>query len=233
MPCAGTVTAEPLPGDRGPRPARRVGSLPTPPAIRPPMRSPIAVAAAPRPAPPSARRARTMVPLSAVAHFEPGQHAARGQSPGPVRRQHDLVQSDAGRLARRGDAGDRGGDGASRRAGDDPRHLPGHRPGVPGVADQRALSDRGRAARRLHRAGRALRELHPSDHDSVDIAVGRGRRGAGADAVQHRIQHHGADRRHPADRHRQEERDHDDRFRARRRAEPGARARARRSTRPA
>ena len=30
---------------------------------------------------------------------------------------------------------------------------------------------------------------------------------------------HGADRRHPADRHRQEERDHDDRFRARRRAQ--------------
>ncbi len=32
--------------------------------------------------------------------------------------------------------------------------------------------------------------------------------------VQHRIQHHRADRRDPADRHRQEERHHDDRLRA-------------------
>ena len=42
-----------------------------------------------------------------------------------------------------------------------------------------------------------------------------------------------ADRHHPADRHRQEERDHDDRLRARRRARRRACRRARRSTRPA
>ena len=59
--------------------------------------------------------------------------------------------------------------------------------------------------------------IHPH-HDPVDPALGRRRRGAGADAVQHRVQHHRADRRHPADRHRQEERHHDDRLRARRRA---------------
>ena len=35
----------------------------------------------------------------------------------------------------------------------------------------------------------------------------------------HRVRHHGADRRHPADRHRQEECDHDDRLRARCRAQ--------------
>ena len=35
---------------------------------------------------------------------------------------------------------------------------------------------------RLHRARRALRELHPPDHDPVDAAVGRRRRAARADA---------------------------------------------------
>ena len=39
-------------------------------------------------------------------------------------------------------------------------------------------------------------------------------------AMRTRIQHHRPDRRHPADRHRQEERDHDDRLRARCRAQP-------------
>src|SRR5207249_4114045 len=57
-------------------------------------------------------------------------------------------------------------------------------------------------------------------HDPVDLAVGGGRRGAGDDRDQYRVQHHGTDRRHLADRHRQKERDHDDRFRPRRRAQP-------------
>jgi hypothetical protein len=34
----------------------------------------------------------------------------------------------------------------------------------------------------VHRARRALRELHPPDHDPLDAAVGRDRRAAGADA---------------------------------------------------
>ena len=51
---------------------------------------------------------------------------------------------------------------------------------------------------------------------------------AGNDLGDHRDHRH-----HPADRHRQEERDHDDRLRARRRAQAKARRRARRSTRPA
>ena len=48
-----------------------------------------------------------------------------------------------------------------------------------------------------------------------------------------RPRHHRDHRHHPADRHRQEERDHDDRLRARRRARARARRRARRSTRRA
>ena len=91
-----------------------------------------------------------------------------------------------------------------------------------------------RAAHRLHRARRALRELHPPDHDPVDAAVGGRRRAPRA----HRV---------PArefdvialigiillDRHREEERDHDDRLRARGGARAGHVARARRSTRRA
>ena len=56
---------------------------------------------------------------------------------------------------------------------------------------------------------------------------------AGAAAVRHRAQRDRADRHHPADRHRQEERDHDDRLRARGGARATASRRRRRSTRPA
>ena len=49
--------------------------------------------------------------------------------------------------------------------------------------DSEPYSDRRGAARRLHRARHALRELRPPDHDPVDAAVGRRRRGAGADGV--------------------------------------------------
>ena len=69
--------------------------------------------------------------------------------------------------------------------------------------------------RRLYRAGRALRKLHPPADDPLDAALGRGRRAARA--ATHRLwprrdRHH---RHRAADRHRQEERDHDDRLRAR------------------
>ena len=37
---------------------------------------------------------------------------------------------------------------------------------------ERADADPGRAPRRLHRARRALRELHPPDHDPLDAALG-------------------------------------------------------------
>ncbi len=127
----------------------------------------------------------------------------------------------------------RPGHAPDRHAGIDPRQLRGHRADLPAIAGQRADADRGGAGRRLHRAGRAVRELHPPDHHPVDPALGRRRRGAGAAAVQHRVQHHRADRRDPADRHRQEERHPDDRLRARCRAQQDACRRARRSSRPA
>ena len=100
-----------------------------------------------------------------------------------------------------------------------------------GVADQPAVADPGGGGLRLHRAGRALRELHPPADDPVDPALGRRRRAAGADDHRQRPGRDRHHRHHPADRHRQEERDHDDRLRDRRRARARARARARRSTR--
>ena len=97
----------------------------------------------------------------------------------------------------------------------------GHGAGVSGLAGERADADPRRAARRLHRARHALRELHPPAHDPLHAALGRRRRAAGAAAAAHRAQRHRADRHHPADRHREEERDHDDRLRARGRAQRG------------
>src|SRR5208282_6104519 len=59
------------------------------------------------------------------------------------------------------------------------------------------------------------RKLHPSDHDSLDAALGRRRRNSRAAPIPRRPERDRADRNHPADRHRQEKRNHDDRLRAR------------------
>ncbi len=111
--------------------------------------------------------------------------------------------------------------------------LPGCRGGVPVLAVNEAAAGAGGDRHRLHRAGRALRELHPSDHDPVHAAVGRRGRAAGADDRRRRPRRHRHHRHHAADRHRQEERHHDDRLRARRRARGRASRRARRSIRRA
>ena len=101
------------------------------------------------------------------------------------------------------------------------------------VARRRAVADPRRRGHDLHRARRAVRELHPSAHDPVDAAVGRRRRAAGADAVRLRPVGDRADRHRAADGHREEERDHDDRLRARSRAQRRACRRATRSCRRA
>ena len=59
--------------------------------------------------------------------------------------------------------------------------------GVPDVARQRAVADSGGARHRLHRARRAVRKLHPSDHDPFDAAVGGRRRDSGAADLPARI----------------------------------------------
>ena len=99
--------------------------------------------------------------------------------------------------------------------------LSGHGRVVHELAVERAAADSGRAGHGLHRARRALRELHSSGHDSLDAAVGRRGRAAGADALRPGPERRRDHRHHPADRHREEERHHDGRLRARGRAHAG------------
>ena len=155
------------------------------------------------------------MPLSAFAHFTSKVEAAVGQPSGAVPGGDVVVQSGAGlsRSARRSTG--------SRRLQRELRVpptldgvVPGHGAGVPGLAVIDAAARRGRDPRRLHRARHALRELHPPDHDPLGVAFGRRRRAARADAAALRSERDRDDRRHSADRHRQEERDHDDRLRA-------------------
>ncbi len=66
--------------------------------------------------------------------FCPGQHPARGQPPGPVRRRHGVVQPGAGGVAEPGPAGDRGGGRQARHAGHGAWQLSGHGQGVRAIA---------------------------------------------------------------------------------------------------
>jgi multidrug efflux pump len=89
---------------------------------------------------------------------------------------------------------------------------------LPGLAGQPADPDPHRADRGLPGARHALRERGAPDHHPLHAALGW--RGRDPRAADHRLgaEHHLADRRDPADRHRQEERHHDDRLRRRRAA---------------
>ncbi len=69
--------------------------------------------------------------------------------------------------------------------------------------------------RGLCAARHPLRELHPSDHHHLRPAVGRHRRADHADGVQDGPLGHRHDRHRDAGRHREKERDHDDRLRDR------------------
>ena len=160
----------------------------------------------------------TMISLSAVAHF------TQGSTPLAVNHQGLLVATTISFnlppnvSLSTAVSHHRSHHEPDRRARHHSRHVPGHGEGISGFAQQPALPHPGSADHDLHRARRPLRKLRPSADDPVDAAIRRRGRPAGPDGVSYRIQHHGADRRHSADRHREEERDHDDRFRARRRA---------------
>ena len=91
----------------------------------------------------------------------------------------------------------------------------GSRAGVPGVAEGTVDPGAGGDLRRLCAARHPLRELHPSDHHHLRPAVGRHRRADHADGVQDGPLGHRHDRHRDARRHREKERDHDDRLRDR------------------
>ena len=147
--------------------------------------------------------------------YAPGRDAARGQSSEPVCGDDNLVQSRAGQVAERRDGGD-----SARVAGDppagaiSPEASPARRSNIEKSLGDGAASRGGGGRRDLHRARHPVRELHPSDHDPVHAAVG----GLGAVAralhVRHPVHDHRAYRGDPVDRHREEERDHDDRLRS-------------------
>ena len=175
----------------------------------------------------------TLVPLPSIATGDAHTDAAGGHAPGTVPRHHALLQPGAQRRAGGRGQGGRRGDAADRPALGHSRQLPGDRAGVRRLAVERALAHRRRAVRRLRRARNPVREPGPPDHDPLHAAVGRAGRAGGALRLPHRLQHHRAHRRGPAARHREEERHHDDRLRARGRATRRARARPRRSAAPA
>ena len=148
-----------------------------------------------------------------------------GQPPGHRARDDDLLQPRRRRDARGCEWRHRAGRGRHRHADDGARRIRRHRAAGAAVERRAGAADRRGAGRDLHRARRALRKPGAPGHRAVDAAVGGRRRRAGAADVQDGLLAHRADRRVPADRHRQEERDPDHRLRA------GGRARARASVR--
>jgi multidrug efflux pump len=168
--------------------------------------------------PSSASSTNGQVPLSAIVQVKQRAGPLQDHASGPVSGHHDFLQSGRRRILGSRSRGDQAGGKGHRPARQIRHRLPGHGRGIPERADQPGLAAAGLGDHHVHRARRALRELHPSGHDSLDAALGRHRRHAGAHHRGRRprcTRHH---RHHSSDRHREEERHHDDRFR------PGGRA---------
>ena len=144
-----------------------------------------------------------------------GERAALNQPPGTVSGGHVFVQPRAWRVARWRGRGGRSLAARHRSAGELRGRIRGDRPRLSGGTGQRAHPHPGGGHYRVYRARSPLRELHPSDHDSLDATIGWCRRAAGADGDRQRADDHRAHRHRPSHRHRREERDHDDRLRAR------------------
>jgi preprotein translocase subunit SecF len=130
----------------------------------------------------------------------------------------DLVQPRRGCVTRRGDSGSRA-HRARDAAGVDHGRVLGDGAGVSGIAEGNGDPDPDHDLHHLHHPRHSLRELHPSGDDphrpsvrGVRRAVRAVHHARGARGVRLRRHHH-------ADRHRGEERDHDDRLRARASAE--------------
>ena len=139
------------------------------------------------------------------------------------RRLDDLVQPRRGPVAERGQDRDRQRDRAHRHAVDGPRRLRRHRRDLPAIAVEHAASVRRRAARRSISCSAILYEslIHPITILSTlfSASVGAALALWLFDTQFTIIAAIGV---LLLDRHRQEERDHDDRFRARGGARPGA-----------
>ena len=116
-----------------------------------------------------ARHRRSAVHLHAL---HAGHHAHFPASPGSVPGHHVFVQPYGGyRAQRRRDRHQsrRSGDGTARQHH---RQIRRHRAGLSGFAAQSAHPDRHGSARRVYRAGHALREPDPPAHHHLDPALG-------------------------------------------------------------
>jgi hypothetical protein len=174
------------------------------------------------------------VPLSSIATFEERPEPLLINHLEPVSRR--TRSPSTCRAAARSETRSRRSAGSRRRSGcptASSRASRAPRRRVRELAVERAVPDRGGDPDHVHHPRDPLRELHPSDHDPLDAAVGRDRGPPGPHGGRQRPRGHRDHRDHPPDRHREEERDHDDRLRARRREERRASRRARRSTRRA
>ena len=154
---------------------------------------------------------RSFVDLHAL---HAGDHAHFAATPGAVPGNHAFIQPDGKRLAERRRGRHQPGASGDGAAGQHHGQVRGHRAGLSGSACQPAHSDLNGAAGGLYRAGDSVREPDPPADDHFDAAVGGRGSADGHGPVQKRSGHRRHDRDYPADRHREEERDHDDRFRA-------------------
>jgi multidrug efflux pump len=111
---------------------------------------------------------RCRCPPSRGSRRESAPRSAGHHAPGAVPVRHAELQSGAGAFARRRGRCRRPAEPASAC----PRRSPAAIPATPpssAVARRRAVADPGRGGGDLHRAGRAVRKLDPSDHDPVHL----------------------------------------------------------------
>ena len=147
-----------------------------------------------------------------------GHRPAGDQSSRTVPRHHHVLQSCTGDHARRRNRRYRSGHGGVAYPAGVARRVRRRCARLCRKRLAAASTHLGGAARRLHRARRPLRKPRASPDHHLDAAVGGPRRAARLAHGRHGAVGDGAARRHPADRHREEERHHDGRLRARRRA---------------
>ena len=140
----------------------------------------------------------------------PFQHASGGKPSGAISGGDVVVQSRAQRVFGPGHGRDQQCATRHQLSSHHRCQLPGNGSGLPDVAGQRAVADSGGAGHGVPGSGHALRKLHPSHHHSFHTAFRRRGRDPGASVDAQRAQRDGTDRHPSADRHRKEERHHDD-----------------------
>ena len=126
------------------------------------------------------RRERNAGSAHRAGAYRTREHAAGRQPSGRRAGDHDHLQSRDGNVARAGHGGDRGRGRADEPAARAAHRLRRRRRGFPQDRGRHGADHPGRAGRGLHHPRHSLRELHSSDHDHLDLALGGRRRLAGA-----------------------------------------------------